>query len=176
MGGFLMVGILLAFLAGPGGDLLRHPRAVPDRLGRLRAADVRPDPLRDQQHHPRRRDRLRTGHRDAVRLDLQPLHQPAAPAGLHERGRLSTMPALIQRLRALAPSREQLEANPWLRRRRLTSPTRNSWCWSRRGVAMGVAIGLFIGLPRSPSPSSCSPLRQPSSCAPTCRSQPPARW
>jgi modulator of FtsH protease len=59
MGGFLMVGILLAFLAGLGGDLLRDPGAVADRLGRLRAADVRPDPLRDQQHHPRRRDQLR---------------------------------------------------------------------------------------------------------------------
>jgi uncharacterized protein (DUF2062 family) len=55
------------------------------------------------------------------------------------------MPALIQRLRALAPSREQLEANPWLRRLAPYLADPKLWCWSRRGVALGVAIGLFIG-------------------------------
>ena len=55
------------------------------------------------------------------------------------------MSALIRRLRALAPSREQLEANPWLRRLAPYLADPKLWCWSRRGVAMGVAIGLFIG-------------------------------
>jgi uncharacterized protein (DUF2062 family) len=53
--------------------------------------------------------------------------------------------AVIQRLRALAPSREQLEANPWLRRLAPYLADPKLWCWSRRGVAMGMAIGLFIG-------------------------------
>lgn len=55
------------------------------------------------------------------------------------------MSALIRRLRALAPSREQLETNPWLRRLTPWLADPKLWCWSRRGVAMGVAIGLFIG-------------------------------
>ncbi|MBI5790884.1 MAG: DUF2062 domain-containing protein [Rhodocyclales bacterium] len=52
---------------------------------------------------------------------------------------------MIRRLRALAPSREQLEANPWLRRLAPYLADPKLWCWSRRGVALGVAIGLFIG-------------------------------
>lgn len=52
---------------------------------------------------------------------------------------------MIRRLRALAPSREQLEANPWLSRLAPYLADPKLWCWSRRGVAMGVAIGLFIG-------------------------------
>jgi hypothetical protein len=55
------------------------------------------------------------------------------------------MSALIRRLRALAPSREQLEANTWLRRLAPHLADPKLWCWSRRGVALGVAIGLFIG-------------------------------
>ena len=55
------------------------------------------------------------------------------------------MSVLIQRLRALAPSREQLEANPWLRRLAPYLADPKLWCWSRRGVAMGMGIGLFIG-------------------------------
>jgi uncharacterized protein (DUF2062 family) len=55
------------------------------------------------------------------------------------------MSAVIQRLRALAPSREQLEANPWLRRLAPYLADPKLWCWSRRGVALGMAIGLFIG-------------------------------
>jgi len=44
------------------------------------------------------------------------------------------------------PSREQLEANRWLRTLVpcLTDP--KLWQWSRRGVATGSAVGLFIGL------------------------------
>ncbi|EXI73763.1 MAG TPA: DUF2062 domain-containing protein [Candidatus Accumulibacter phosphatis] len=55
------------------------------------------------------------------------------------------MSAVIQRLRALAPTREQLEANPWLRGLAPYLANPKLWHWSRRGVAMGVAIGLFIG-------------------------------
>ncbi len=55
------------------------------------------------------------------------------------------MSAMIRRLRALAPSREQIEANPWLRRLAPWLADPKLWCWSRRGVAMGMAIGLFIG-------------------------------
>lgn len=56
------------------------------------------------------------------------------------------MSSLIQRLRALAPSREQLEANPWLRSLAPYLANPKLWHWSRRGVAAGAAIGLFIGL------------------------------
>lgn len=52
----------------------------------------------------------------------------------------------IQRLRALVPSREQLEANPSLRRLAPWLGNPKLWHWSRRGVATGAAIGLFIGL------------------------------
>lgn len=56
------------------------------------------------------------------------------------------MPSLIQRLRALTPAREQLEANPWLGRLgpRLSDP--KLWQWSRRSVATGLAVGVFVGL------------------------------
>lgn len=56
------------------------------------------------------------------------------------------MVALIQWLRALAPSREQLEGNPWLRRLAPSFIEPRLWQWSRRRVAAGAAIGLFIGL------------------------------
>ncbi|TVO59031.1 DUF2062 domain-containing protein [Denitromonas halophila] len=52
----------------------------------------------------------------------------------------------FRRLRAKVPTREQIQANrwlswlaPWLGHPRL-------WHWSRRGVAMGVALGVFFGL------------------------------
>lgn len=52
----------------------------------------------------------------------------------------------IERLRAQIPDREQIHANrwlgwltPWLGHPRL-------WHWSRRGVALGVALGVFFGL------------------------------
>ena len=52
----------------------------------------------------------------------------------------------LNRLRAMIPTRAQIRDNrwlrwlsPWLRRPRL-------WRWSRRGVAMGVALGIFFGL------------------------------
>jgi uncharacterized protein (DUF2062 family) len=54
--------------------------------------------------------------------------------------------SLLQRLRSRLPSREQIARNrrlawlgPWLHSPKL-------WHWSRRGVAMGVALGVFFGL------------------------------
>lgn len=56
------------------------------------------------------------------------------------------MQTLFERLRTMAPSREQLEATPGLRglAPHLSHP--KLWLWSRRGVALGLALGLFIGL------------------------------
>lgn len=56
------------------------------------------------------------------------------------------MVSLIQKLRALAPSCEQIKANPWLRALAPYLDQPKLWQWSRRGVAMGGAVGLFIGL------------------------------
>ena len=54
--------------------------------------------------------------------------------------------SLLERLRARIPTREQISRNrwlawlgPWLHQPKL-------WHWSRRGVAMGVAVGVFFGL------------------------------
>ena len=54
--------------------------------------------------------------------------------------------SLLERLRARIPTREQISRNrwlawlgPWLQQPKL-------WHWSRRGVAMGVALGVFFGL------------------------------
>jgi uncharacterized protein len=49
------------------------------------------------------------------------------------------------RLRSTVPSREQLLANRWLRwlAPHLSHP--RLWHWSRRGVALGVALGVFFG-------------------------------
>lgn len=56
------------------------------------------------------------------------------------------MSPLIQRLRARVPSREELEANRWLRVLAPYLADTKVWHWSRRGVAAGVAVGLFVGL------------------------------
>ncbi len=53
---------------------------------------------------------------------------------------------LFNRLRALIPTREKIQANPWLA---WLGPWLNHpklWHWSRRGVALGVALGVFFGL------------------------------
>ena len=54
--------------------------------------------------------------------------------------------SLLERLRARIPTSEQISRNrwlawlgPWLQQPKL-------WHWSRRGVAMGVALGVFFGL------------------------------
>jgi uncharacterized protein (DUF2062 family) len=51
-----------------------------------------------------------------------------------------------QRLRRLLPDREQILANRFVRwlGPRLHHP--RLWHWSRRGVALGVALGVFFGL------------------------------
>ena len=66
------------------------------------------------------------------------------------------MSAFVRRLRALAPSRAQLEAHPWLRRLAPYLAEPKLWCWSRRGVAMGMAIGLAITACFSAGPAGAS--------------------
>ena len=53
---------------------------------------------------------------------------------------------LLERLRALSPSREQIHNNRWLRWLGPSLGHPKLWHWSRRGVAMGVALGVFFGL------------------------------
>ena len=54
MGGFLMVGILVAFLAGIGAMFFSMPVLSLAVSGHVRPADVRPDSVPDQRHHSRR--------------------------------------------------------------------------------------------------------------------------
>ena len=51
-----------------------------------------------------------------------------------------------ERLRRLLPTREQLQANRWLRWLGPWLHQPALWHWSRRGVALGVAFGVFFGL------------------------------
>lgn len=51
-----------------------------------------------------------------------------------------------RRLHAWAPKREQLEANPYLRRLAPHLGHPKLWHWSRRSVAAGMAVGLLVGL------------------------------
>lgn len=53
---------------------------------------------------------------------------------------------MLDRLRRLLPSRETVQAHPWLRwlAPHLTHP--RLWHMSRRGIAIGVALGVFFGL------------------------------
>jgi uncharacterized protein len=44
------------------------------------------------------------------------------------------------------PSRDSLENSPWLRWLKPFLGHPRLWHWSRRGVAMGVALGVFFGL------------------------------
>ncbi len=53
---------------------------------------------------------------------------------------------LAARLRALIPTREALLANRWLAWLRPFLDHPQLWRWSRRGVATGVALGIFFGL------------------------------
>lgn len=52
----------------------------------------------------------------------------------------------MKRLRRWLPSREQLERNRWLRWLGPFLHHPRLWHWSRRGVATGVALGVFFGL------------------------------
>lgn len=50
-----------------------------------------------------------------------------------------------ERLRASVPSRTQIRNNRWLRWLEPWLAQPRLWRWSRRGVAMGVALGIFFG-------------------------------
>ncbi|WP_248595486.1 DUF2062 domain-containing protein [Candidatus Accumulibacter phosphatis] len=56
------------------------------------------------------------------------------------------MPAMLERWRALIPTREQIGSNRWLRWLAPYLGHPKLWHWSRRGVALGVGIGVFFGL------------------------------
>ena len=53
---------------------------------------------------------------------------------------------LRERLRAMVPTRAQIHDNPWLRWLGPLLRRPRLWRWSRRGVALGVALGIFFGL------------------------------
>ncbi|MDD2882482.1 MAG: DUF2062 domain-containing protein [Rhodoferax sp.] len=53
---------------------------------------------------------------------------------------------LLQKLRSHVPTREQIAQNRWLTWLRPWLQNPKLWHWSRRGVAMGVALGVFFGL------------------------------
>lgn len=53
---------------------------------------------------------------------------------------------MLERLRALIPTREQIGNNRWLRWLSPYLGHPKLWHWSRRGVALGVGIGVFFGL------------------------------
>lgn len=53
---------------------------------------------------------------------------------------------MLERLRAHIPTREQIVGNRWLRWLAPYLGHPKLWHWSRRGVALGVAIGVFFGL------------------------------
>ncbi|MDO9145802.1 DUF2062 domain-containing protein [Rhodoferax sp.] len=53
---------------------------------------------------------------------------------------------LLQRLKSRLPSREQIARNRWLAWLGPWLHSPKLWHWSRRGVAMGVALGVFFGL------------------------------
>lgn len=52
----------------------------------------------------------------------------------------------LQRLRRHVPTREQIAQNRWLAWLRPWLQHPKLWHWSRRGVSMGVALGVFFGL------------------------------
>jgi uncharacterized protein len=52
----------------------------------------------------------------------------------------------FNRLRARIPSRDEISRNRWLAWLRPWLNQPKLWHWSRRGVAMGVALGVFFGL------------------------------
>lgn len=54
--------------------------------------------------------------------------------------------SLLQRLRLHLPSREHIARNRWLAWLGPWLHSPKLWHWSRRGVAMGVALGVFFGL------------------------------
>ncbi|SMB22509.1 conserved exported protein of unknown function [Sterolibacterium denitrificans] len=53
---------------------------------------------------------------------------------------------MLKFLRSRIPNREQITRNRWLRWLHPFLGHPRLWHWSRRGVALGVAIGMFFGL------------------------------
>lgn len=53
---------------------------------------------------------------------------------------------MLERLRHLIPTRQQLHESRWLRWLGPWLHHPALWRWSRRGVALGVALGVFFGL------------------------------
>lgn len=53
---------------------------------------------------------------------------------------------LREKLRAMLPTREHIHKNRWLAWLLPWLGDPKLWHWSRRGVAMGVALGVFFGL------------------------------
>ena len=53
---------------------------------------------------------------------------------------------LLERLRQQIPTREQMTASPWLSWLYPLLQHPRLWHWSRRGVALGVGLGVFFGL------------------------------
>lgn len=53
---------------------------------------------------------------------------------------------MLQRLRRLIPTPEQIRGNRWLAWLGPSLHHPRLWRWSRRGVALGVATGVFFGL------------------------------
>ena len=70
MGGFLMVGILVAFLMGICAVHIQHTGHGAGRVGHIHPVDVRPDPVPDQCDDPRWRNQLHHGHNHPVRRHL----------------------------------------------------------------------------------------------------------
>ena len=59
---------------------------------------------------------------------------------------MSLLQRLHSRLLSHLPSREQIARNRWLAWLQPWLQQPKLWHWSRRGVAMGVALGVFFGL------------------------------
>jgi len=56
------------------------------------------------------------------------------------------VPDMLKHLRSRIPTKEQITANRWLRWLTPWLGHPRLWHWSRRGVAIGVAVGVFFGL------------------------------
>ena len=53
---------------------------------------------------------------------------------------------MLDRFRHLLPSNEEIQRNRWLRWLGPALQQPRLWCLSRRGIALGVALGIFFGL------------------------------
>ena len=87
MGGFLLTRIIGALPGRIGGHLLPGGRPVAHRLGGVRVPHGRPDPDRNPPHRAWRRNQLRHGHGEPLRLDLQPVQLRAGANRLRQQQR-----------------------------------------------------------------------------------------